>query len=188
MGNGQPLAINQIFGKGGNKEMNLSIIGGADGPTSIFIESNASVGWLNVFGLIIVILIMVPNIIYAIKFKNQENKCINKYMIIMEQIGRYTSLFFMIFNIGIAEFGFSSLNAFIAYLICNLVLLLIYWTVWIFYIEEQKTWNSLLLAILPTVIFLITGITLMHVLLVISSLLFGIGHIYITYKNVKHIF
>lgn len=163
--------------------MNLTIIGGTDGPISIFVERDISLGWLNIFGLIIVILMMVPNIIYAKKFKNQENKCKNKFMNLMEQIGRYASIFLMVFNIGIAEFGFYSLNVFVVYVIGNFLLLLIYWAVWFSYFREQKLWNSLLLAILPTIIFLLNGITLMHILLIISAVIFGLGHIYITYKN-----
>lgn len=165
--------------------MNNLIIGGADGPTSIFVQSNTSVDWLNIFGLIIVILMMVPNILYAIKFKNQENKCKNKYINGLEQIGRYSCLILMVFNIGIAEFGFPCLYAFVLYLFGNIILLFAYWIVWFFFFKRQKLWNSLLLAILPTVIFLLSGITLMHLRLIISAVIFGIGHIYITYINAK---
>lgn len=43
----------------------------------------------------------------------------------------------------------------------------------------------MLLAIIPTGTFLISGITLMHVFLIMSALIFGIGHIYVTYQNAK---
>ena len=39
----------------------------------------------------------------AVKEKNQENKCTNKLMNLVEQIGRYGSMFLMVFNIGLAE-------------------------------------------------------------------------------------
>ena len=52
--------------------MSISVpIGGADGPTSIFLAGKLDMGWLNVFGLVMVILMLIPNIIYAVKHKNQ---------------------------------------------------------------------------------------------------------------------
>ena len=41
------------------------------------------------------------------------------------------------------------------------------------------------LAIIPICMFLLSGITLRHMLLVVSAVVFGIGHIYITYQNAK---
>lgn len=43
--------------------------------------------------------------------------------------------------------------------------------------------KGIALAVIPTVIFMLSGILLKHWLLVIGSVLFGIGHICITYKN-----
>ncbi len=36
-------------------------------------------GWINVFGAIIVILMLIPNIVYAIKNKDETNLCTNRY-------------------------------------------------------------------------------------------------------------
>lgn len=41
------------------------------------------------------------------------------------------------------------------------------------------------LAIIPTGIFLLSGITLRYVLLIVSAVLFGMAHIYVTYQNAK---
>ena len=59
---------------------NISIIGGADGPTSVFVAGKLGMNWLNTFGLVLVILLLIPNIIYAVRVKNQKNKCTNKFM------------------------------------------------------------------------------------------------------------
>ena len=90
----------------------ISIIGGADGPTSLFLAGKLGMNWLNISGLIFVVLLLIPNIIHAIKVKNQKNKCSNKFLNVMEQIGRYGCMFLMVFNIGIAEFGFRSVGIF----------------------------------------------------------------------------
>ncbi len=53
--------------------------------------------WFNYFGLIIVIIIMLPNIVFAIKHKEGfENVYKNKIAEICEQIGRYACMCFMI--------------------------------------------------------------------------------------------
>ena len=39
-------------------------------------------GWINVFGAVIVILMLIPNIIYALKNKGEKNNCTNQLMII----------------------------------------------------------------------------------------------------------
>ena len=44
---------------------NISIIGGADGPTSVFVAGKLGMNWLSTFGLVLVILLLIPNIIYA---------------------------------------------------------------------------------------------------------------------------
>lgn len=165
--------------------MKYSIIGGADGPTSVFLAGKFEMGWLNVFGLIIILLIMVPNIFYGVKFKGVKNKCENKAMNLLEQIGRYACMFLMIFNIGIAEFGFASLGLFFLYFFGSIALLLAYLIIWILFFHKQQFWKSLALAILPTLLFLLSGITMGHILLIISAVIFGVGHIYVTYENTK---
>lgn len=148
---------------------------------------------MNIYGLMIMVLIMLPNMIYSIKCKAAKNVCANKVMNLLEQLGRYASMFFMVFNfdlaiaggIRITELGFSSVGAFLVYLFGNALLILVYWVVWFLYFIKQNLAKSMALAIIPTCIFLLCGITLQHVLLVISAVIFGVGHIYVTYRNVK---
>jgi len=164
--------------------MDYGYIGGADGPTSIIIAGQVGGNWLNVFGLVIVILILIPNIIYAIKFKDVKNECTNIFMNILEQIGRYACMIFMVFNVGLAKFGFASVGEFLIYFIGNTILLLAYWIIWILFFIKQSSWKSMALAIIPVCIFLICGVTLRHVLLIISAIIFAVGHIYVTRKNI----
>lgn len=165
--------------------MSYSLIGGADGPTSVFIAGRLGVDWINIMGIAIVVLILLPNIVYAVKFRGVTNKCTNKIMNLLEQIGRYGAMIFMVFNIGLVEFGFPSVGAFLIYLIGNVALLLAYWIIWLLYFANQKPWKSMALAIIPTMIFFISGVTLLHIPLIICAVIFGVGHIYVTYKNTK---
>ena len=161
----------------------MSIIGGSDGPTAIFIAGKPRMDWLNVFGLILVILLLIPNIVYAIKVKNQKNLCTNKFMNILEQIGRYACMFLMVFHIGIAEFGFGSVGAFLIYSVGNVFLILSYWINWMLYFHKQSFGRQMTLAILPACLFLLSGITMQHYLLIFFGIVFGVGHIYVTCRN-----
>lgn len=56
--------------------------------------------WFNVFGLFFIVVVMIPNIIFAIKCKDGfANKWENKYVEAIEQIGRFGCFGFMIINI-----------------------------------------------------------------------------------------
>lgn len=165
--------------------MNTTMIGSADGPTSIFLAGKMGMGWINIHGLLIIILLLLPNIIYACYFKNVENKCESRVINLMEQIGRFGSMFLMVFNIGIAEFGFASAVSFFVYLAANAVLMLAYWLFWMLYFNKQNYFYSMMLAILPSGMFLLSGILLRHILLVLTGAIFTFAHIYVTVQNAR---
>lgn len=160
-------------------------VGDSDGPTSIFLAGELGTSWLNLAGFVIMICILLPNIMYAVKKKSSKKQEINKGILLCEQIGRYVSMFLMIFNIGIAEFGFGSIGVFFTYFFANIILLIIYLITWILYFKKETYTKSMILAITPTIIFLISGFTLRHYLLVVSAIVFGISHIYITIQTSK---
>lgn len=168
-------------------EKSITIIGGADGPTSIFLAGKADNGWFNMLGFILMILLMIPNIMYAIKYKGQDNRCTNKAMNLIEQIGRYGSMFLMVFNIGILEYGYMSIKEYLVCLIGSSILMVCYWMSWITYLKKTTFFISMVLAILPTLLFLLNGIMLRHYLLIASSMIFGFGHIYVTFQNAKEL-
>lgn len=138
-------------------------------------------GWINIYGTVIITIMLIPNIIYGIKNKDLENKYNNKLVVILEQIGRYLSMFFTIFPIGIK--GFKSIEYIISYLTINSILILLYIIIYTLYFKNKTLKKSILLAVIPTLIFLTCGITLKHLGLIISSIIFGLSHIIITYKN-----
>ena len=63
--------------------------------------------------------------------------------------------------------------------------MLTYWVMWIIFFVNPSMWNRMALAIIPTLLFLLSGCTLGHILLIITAIIFGIGHIYVTYTNAK---
>ena len=142
-------------------------------------------GWISVFGAVIVILMMIPNIIYAIRNKDEKNKCTNRFMNMIEQIGRYACIILMWMPLFVWKFGFSSVFEMILYLIGNGCLLLAYWIIFACYLKRKTRKRALALAVLPTCIFLLSGLLLHHWLLAAFAPLFGVGHIYVTQKNVS---
>ena len=143
-----------------------------------------SFGWINVFGAIIVVLMLVPNVVYALKNRGEENRCTNRWMNLLEQIGRYGCIAFMWFPLLVGTFSFRSVPEMTLYLGGNGALLAVYWFVYARYLRERTRRRALTLAVVPACIFLMSGLLLRHWLLVVFALFFAVGHIYVTTQNV----
>lgn len=139
--------------------------------------------WLNIYGLVIMIIIMIPNIVFAMREKNFESKYNNKLIEVIEQIGRFGSMFLMIFNISFLNYGYWFSKAKKVYMILVGVLALPYCLTWVLYFKKATIFKAMALAIIPTLIFLFSGLISLNILLIITSVLFGIGHLTITYYN-----
>ena len=140
--------------------------------------------WFNYYGLVIMVIIMVPNIIYALKHKNNvENTYKNKAAEICEQIGRYGCFVFMIFNIPYTYFNFWFDYALIIYLSVNGGLCLAYIIFWVVCRKSNGKLKALSLSIIPSCIFLFSGITLANIPLVAFAVIFAVTHILISCKN-----
>lgn len=139
-------------------------------------------GWINLFGAGIVVLIMIPNIIYAAREKQAETQTkVPNYLFACEQAGRYSCIVLMWLPLLVWKFGFVSAGELLIYLIANGILLLSYYLFWGLYFRKKTLPKAIALAIIPTLIFLLSGILLSHWLLVLAALLFGFAHCMITY-------
>lgn len=201
--------------------MGYHIINHGDGPTAYFYAGKVGTGnpgmggfgfvwnWINIFGLITIVLLLLPNIIYAVKYRDEKNLCENKFMNILEQVGRYGSMLFMVVCLKSGGFCFSSTAAFLAYCFGNLLILLAYWVLWgvFFHVSGRRDGRQdgvsavslagkrevrstaalqMSLAVLPSCLFLLDGIALGYVPLIVFALLFAAGHIYVTDRNNKN--
>ena len=138
---------------------------------------------INGVGLGIVIVMLIPNIFYALHFAGGGNRCASRWMSTLEQIGRYGCMLLMVFPVGVWKFGFSSTAGLLLYCFGNGGALLAYLAVWLCYFKRPTRGWAMALALLPTFIFLLSGLTLRHWLLVLAAVLFGIGHSYVTCVN-----
>ena len=142
--------------------------------------------WINIFGAIFIVIIMIPNIIYAIKCKDGfENKWRNKVVEIAEQIGRIGCFGFMVINIPGTWFGWWSDKAFTLYLVVNIALITFYCIIWIICFSENTIFRALALSIIPSLVFLFSGIMSRSILLIVAAVLFVPAHILISYKNAR---
>ena len=140
--------------------------------------------WFNYYGLIIMVLMIVPNIIFAITHKNNQSK-VNKTIEALEQVGRYGCFALMIFNIPFVCSGFYFESAELVYLVTNGILICSYLLIWIICWNRHMKFRSYALSILPTAIFVFSSIILGYYLLLLFSIIFGICHIYISANNSK---
>ena len=142
--------------------------------------------WLNVFGLVMVAVIMIPNILFAMKCKDGfVNKWNNKSVETVEQIGRFGCFGFMIINIPGTWFGWWSDGAFAVYLVVDAVLVTLYCVIWAVCFRKSSVFRALALSIIPSVLFLFSGIMSRSILLTIAAVLFAPSHILISYQNAK---
>ena len=142
--------------------------------------------WLNVFGLVFMAVILIPNILFAVKCKDGfENKWKNRTVETVEQIGRFGCFGFMIFNIPGTWFGWWSDEAFAVYFVVDALLVGLYCLVWIVCFRKNSVFRALALSILPSALFLFSGIMTRSILLTISALLFAPAHIAISWQNAK---
>lgn len=139
-------------------------------------------GWINLFGAGIVMLMMIPNVIYGAKqTQSRSEQEIPKYLSICEQIGRYGCIILMWLPLFVWKFGFERTEELLIYLIANGLLLLVYDLFWAAYARERTLARAMALAVIPTVVFLLSGVLLKHWTLVIFAALFGAAHCKITY-------
>ena len=152
----------------------------------IFFDNNT---FFNPFGLIFMILIMIPNIIYAIKCKENFVKLPQtkfwKILETFEQIGRYGCFACMMFNISGTYFGFKSDLSFVIYLIVNFVFISAYCIIWIFCFNKNNLFKAISLSVIPSIIFLFSGIISKSILLIIFAIIFAPCHIAISVENQK---
>ncbi len=140
--------------------------------------------WINIFGLVFMTLVMIPNILFAIRCKEGfANRWHNRFVELTEQIGRFGCFGFMVFNIPGTFFGWWSEEAFAVYLIADGFLVLLYCLLWLLLWKKNNLFRALSLSVIPSVLFLFSGVMSRSILLTLSALLFAPCHILISYKN-----
>lgn len=138
----------------------------------------------NLTGLIFVVVLLIPNIIYAATNKDGfAGEFHNKLVETGEQIGRFGCFILMFIQPSFVTLGYIYDGAQALYLILGIVLLALYCGGWIVFRKGNSIAKALTLSILPSVLFLESGILTLNVPLIVLSVVFAICHITISYKN-----
>lgn len=139
-------------------------------------------GKFNYIGLIIIILIMIPNVIFAAKNKDGfENLYKNKAVELFENIGRYGCFLLMIFNIPDTYKGFWFNGGLAVYVAVNGVLVAAYLLGWVFIKSDMA--KAILLSVIPSLVFLFSGAAIISVPLIACAAVFAIFHVLLSVKN-----
>ena len=138
-------------------------------------------GWINLWNGCLVMLMLAPNLLHMLKSKGQgPEPHLPRGLMIAEQAGRFGCMAFMVLPLFVGKFGFSGVPGLALYALGNGALLLAYWGFWAAYRRRKTLSRAMVLALLPTAIFLLTGCLLRHGALVAAALLFGYAHVQIT--------
>lgn len=140
--------------------------------------------WFNWYGLIFIAVIMIPNVIFAVKCKDDfVNKWNNKTVETLEQIGRFGCFILMIFNVQYTYFGFFFDSGLTVYLIVDSILVFAYCLIWTICFRKNGVFRALALSIIPSVLFLFSGIMICSIPLIVAATIFAPCHILLSYKN-----
>ena len=140
--------------------------------------------WFNLIGFLFVVVLLIQNIIYAATNKDGfADKYHNKLVETGEQIGRFGCFILMFIQIPFVTLGYIYDGAQALYLIFGIVLLALYCGGWIVFRKKNSVAKALTLSILPSVLFLESGILTLNIPLIVLSVVFAICHITISYKN-----
>lgn len=140
--------------------------------------------YFNIYGLIFVIIILFPNIIFAYFCKDGfENHYENKLVEIMEQIGRFGCFISMFLVIPFLNKGFWFKSGKIIYVAWGSVLVTLYCIGWIIFWKEDSIKKSLYLSIVPSLFFIESGIISGNFQLLVFAIIFAPCHILISYMN-----
>lgn len=142
--------------------------------------------FFNFYGMIFVVLILIPNVIFAYRHADGfENLYKNRSVEIFEQIGRFGSFILMIFSLPRVCIGFSTETVRKVYIIVGFLLVFLYILGWIVFRKEDSVRKSLVLSVLPSVLFFESGILSLNIPLIVTAAIFAPSHITISYMNAK---
>lgn len=142
--------------------------------------------WFNYYGLAAVVIILIPNVVCAVldrgAFLSRYHK---RAVLVLEQIGRYGCMAFMIFNVPYTYFGFWFESALAVYLSVGCGLLALYLLGWIIFWGRRGTVKALWLSVTPALLFVFCGAMLSSIPLTVFAIVFAVGHITVSLKNAK---
>lgn len=150
---------------------------------SLFGGLTIEFGWITVFGGIIVLLLVIPQLIFQIKFRNRKRRKVPEAVPIIEKGLWGLCCVLTIMNADFFKYGFDSATLFIIYLSGNVVLLLIYYITWISFFGKPSFGKRVTAAVVAVLVFCLSGVTLTDIYLIVAASLFGTCHIFLVSQD-----
>ena len=147
-------------------------------------------------GLIFLLMLIIPNLIWAKHQPLDYDKYVkneNKILLILERIG---SVLVTCIALIFTDFNIDTISYWSIILLVAFILMILYEIYWIRYFRSNKTMNDMyssLLGIpiagatLPVFAFLLLGIYGKSILLIVATIILGIGHIGIHLNHKREI-
>lgn len=144
---------------------------------------------INLYGLVLLVVLMIPNIVYLQKNKTPNIKIKEKPTAeIIEQMSRYGCIIFTLINTGLYEYGFVSQTSIIIWIIVSAVLATAYYVLWfLFFKFGEKLYTAVPMAVIPGFMFVFSGIMMRRWVMVFFSAVFWAAHTYVTYQKYKNV-
>lgn len=140
--------------------------------------------WFNWYGLVLMGLMMVPNIFFAATHQEGfENVVRNPRMEAWEQIGRFGCFICMLITPPALCTGYWLENGVLIYRLGSVGLVGLYVLCWRLLWKKNSVAKSLILSILPSLLFFFCAIMQGHWLMLLLAAIFAFCHIWISYQN-----
>ena len=89
----------------------------------------------------------------------------------------------IIFNVQYTYFGFFFDGGLTVYLIVDSILVFAYCLIWAICFKKNGVFRALALSVIPSVLFLFSGIMIRSIPLIVAATIFAPCHILLSYKN-----
>ena len=141
--------------------------------------------WLNFPGIMVMAALMAPNILYAKKHAGAQVGRVRGagLMVALEQIGRYGCVALLCIRLPLWQAGFASAAAQTVWLSLSMVLLAAYFLVWVFYFHRTGKVLAMLLAAIPSALFLLCGFLWRSLPLAVLATVFTVAHLRVTWVS-----
>jgi len=141
--------------------------------------------WINLTGVMVMIALLIPNIIYVVKHVGVKPWHVpeGRLMHVLEQVARYGVMVLMCLRIPLWAQGYAAPAAQVVWLSLVMPLLLAYCLLWVFYFRKRGKVLGILLAAIPSAVFLLSGFLWQNLPLTLLAILFTVLHIRVTWIN-----
>lgn len=147
-------------------------------------------------GLIYLLMLFIPNILWSKNKPENYDKYVvneNRILLVFERLGE---IFACCFALIFSDFNINRISLWSIWLLVSFVLMVLYEIYWVRYFKSKKTLKDFYSsffgvpvagAALPVCAFVLLGVYGKNILLIISAIVLGIGHIGIHLNHYKEI-